>query len=205
MANYRYLGYGITDENGIAKLDHDANGDPITHSYTGTGAGKVDIVASLDDQSHISDSSIQSETYEVLDAKIFETFDNNTKQSTWATMRCVSTTTYTIEDNSLKTTAFPQWAWIDYYIMPNSSHSLEELNSITNIRCDVSIEYPLRLIALWRKSDQTEIQTSYIDIDTSGTYDIPVNNSETMIWLGLRATNKNSNENLISIDNIVFY
>ena len=67
MANYRYLGYGITNEQGIATLDHDANGDPITHSYTGTGAGEIDIVASLDDTSKISDSSIQSETYGVLD------------------------------------------------------------------------------------------------------------------------------------------
>ena len=43
-ATYNYLGYGVTDENGIAKLDHDANGDSISHSYTGTGAGKIDVV-----------------------------------------------------------------------------------------------------------------------------------------------------------------
>ena len=73
MAIYRYLGYGITDENGIAKLDHDAQGNPITHSYTGTGAGEIDIVASLDDNTHISDSSIQSETYSLIDAKFKDT------------------------------------------------------------------------------------------------------------------------------------
>ena len=67
MVNYRYLGYGITNDKGIAKLEFDENGDSITHSYAGTGAGKFDIVASLDDSSHISESSIQSETYEVLD------------------------------------------------------------------------------------------------------------------------------------------
>lgn len=78
MANYRYLGYGITDENGIATLDHDSNGDPITHSYTGTGAGEIDVVASLDDQSHISDSSILSETYETLDCI---KYDNATQSS----------------------------------------------------------------------------------------------------------------------------
>lgn len=72
MANYRYLGYGITDENGIATLDHDANGDPITHSYTGTGAGELDIIASLDDSSHISDSSIQSETFVTYDCIVVE-------------------------------------------------------------------------------------------------------------------------------------
>jgi len=67
MVTYRFLGYGMTDENGIAKLDHDAQGNPITHSYTGTGAGELDIVASLDDNEHINDSSIQSEPYETLD------------------------------------------------------------------------------------------------------------------------------------------
>ena len=64
---YRYLGYGITNDKGIAKLEFDENGDPITHSYTGTGAGELDIIASLDDSSKISDSSIQSETYSLWD------------------------------------------------------------------------------------------------------------------------------------------
>lgn len=67
MVQYRYLGYGVTDEKGIAKLDHDPQGRAITHSYTGSGAGLVDIVASLD--SEIGDGSLVSETYEVLDAK----------------------------------------------------------------------------------------------------------------------------------------
>ena len=65
--NYVYLGYGTTDENGECKLDHDANGDSISHSYTGTGAGKIDVVASLDSPSSISDSSLVSETYGIID------------------------------------------------------------------------------------------------------------------------------------------
>jgi hypothetical protein len=67
MAIYKYLGYGVTNSKGKAKLDHDKNGDPITHSYTGTGAGELDIIASLDNPSTISDSSIQSEIYSLLD------------------------------------------------------------------------------------------------------------------------------------------
>lgn len=64
MTKYTYLGYGTTNSEGIAHLDHDANGDAISHSYTGTGAGEIDIVASLDDE--ITESSILSET-SVLD------------------------------------------------------------------------------------------------------------------------------------------
>ena len=60
MTTYKYLGYGVTDENGVAHLDHDANGDPLTHSYTGVGAGEIDVLASLDNP--ITSSSIVSET-----------------------------------------------------------------------------------------------------------------------------------------------
>lgn len=73
MAIYKYLGYGVTNSKGIAKLDHDKNGDPITHSYTGTGAGELDIIASLDNPSTISDSSIQSEIYSLYDCIILDT------------------------------------------------------------------------------------------------------------------------------------
>ncbi len=80
MTQYRYLGYGVTDENGIAKLDHDPQGNPITHSYTGTGAGKVDIVASLDDE--IDDSSLVSETYSIMDCLFYDSGANDST-ATW--------------------------------------------------------------------------------------------------------------------------
>jgi hypothetical protein len=67
-ATYNYLGYGVTDSNGKAKLEYDSEGDPLTHSYTGTGAGEIDIVASLDNP--VSSGSIVSETYEVLDCYV---------------------------------------------------------------------------------------------------------------------------------------
>jgi hypothetical protein len=69
-ATYNYLGYGITDSNGKAKLEYDSEGNPLTHSYTGTGAGKVDIVASLD--SEITESSLVSETFVLYDTLFYE-------------------------------------------------------------------------------------------------------------------------------------
>ena len=65
MTNYTYLGWGTTDSNGVAKLDHDANDDPINHSYTGSGVGEVDVVASLDKP--IVSGSVVSEPYNVWD------------------------------------------------------------------------------------------------------------------------------------------
>lgn len=73
---YKYLGWGITNENGVAKLDHDANGDEIQHSYTGVGAGEIDVVASLDKP--IVDGSIVSETFVVLDTLYHDEMTSDT-------------------------------------------------------------------------------------------------------------------------------
>ena len=51
---YRLLGSATTDSNGRA-----------THTYTGVGAGEIDVVASLDNP--ISSGSLQSGTFPVLD------------------------------------------------------------------------------------------------------------------------------------------
>ena len=59
----RYLGYGYTNSQGIAKLEYDADGEPLTHSYTGVGAGKLDIVA--------ESGSLQSESYAIYDCIVF--------------------------------------------------------------------------------------------------------------------------------------
>lgn len=63
---YRYIGKGTTDSNGIAHMTEDADGQTVT-GYTGTGKGLTDIIASTDDSTKISDSSIVSETYELYD------------------------------------------------------------------------------------------------------------------------------------------
>lgn len=64
MTSYRYLGYGVTDSNGVAHLDHDPSGNPI-NGYTGTGIGEVDVIASTDNP--ITGSSIVSEPSIIMD------------------------------------------------------------------------------------------------------------------------------------------
>jgi len=115
MANYRYLGYGITNEQGVATLDHDANGDPITHSYTGTGAGEIDIIASLDDSSHISDSSLQSVTYDVLDCMFYDNGIDGSLNSEWWTSSLSQLSV--IEDNTGITASTTSSN--TYYLSPN--------------------------------------------------------------------------------------
>ena len=70
MTNYVYLGWGTTDSNGIAKLDHDADGEPIDHSYTGSGVGEVDVVASLDNP--IVSGSVVSQPSSVWDCIFYD-------------------------------------------------------------------------------------------------------------------------------------
>ena len=60
MTSYRYLGYGTTDSNGVAH-----------YTYTGTGAGEVDVIASLDNP--ISQGSIVSETLSIYDTLWYDT------------------------------------------------------------------------------------------------------------------------------------
>ena len=70
MTYYKYLGYGFTDENGVAQLKYDENGDELEHSYAGVGAGEVDVLASLDKP--IVDGSIVSGTSSVLDCTFYD-------------------------------------------------------------------------------------------------------------------------------------
>ena len=82
--SYVYLGYGTTNSEGVAHLDHDADGEPIYHSYTSVGAGEIDVLASLDNP--IVEGSIVSETYNVLDCVVYDggTLDNH-NDSIWTT------------------------------------------------------------------------------------------------------------------------
>ena len=70
MTSYRYLGYGTTDANGVAHLTKNASGQDV-NGYVGTGAGEVDVIASLDNP--ISQGSIVSGTLSVIDGSFFDT------------------------------------------------------------------------------------------------------------------------------------
>ena len=62
---YQLIGSGTTNSQGVAVMNKDANGNPLTHSYTGVGAGELDLIASLDNP--IQTSSLVSENHPVQD------------------------------------------------------------------------------------------------------------------------------------------
>ena len=68
MTSYRYLGYGVTDSNGVAHLKKNAKDQDID-GYTGVGAGEIDIIASLDNP--IVDGSIVSVPCSVWDTLFY--------------------------------------------------------------------------------------------------------------------------------------
>ena len=70
----KLIGYGYTNNKGIATLDYDADGNPLqTSGYTGTGAGDIDFIA----QYHDGTSEFVSGTLNVWDTMIYYNGDNS--------------------------------------------------------------------------------------------------------------------------------
>ena len=66
MTNYTCIGIGTTDENGIAHITHDCEGNPLSEpGYHGSGAGETLIIASLDKP--VSVESILSNILNITD------------------------------------------------------------------------------------------------------------------------------------------
>ena len=83
MTVYKYLGYGETDESGVAHLEYDADGEPLDPvGYTGVGAGKIDFIASLDNP--IESGSIVSETYTTIDAMFLDRATSSDHNDIWS-------------------------------------------------------------------------------------------------------------------------
>lgn len=74
MVSYRLIGSGVTNSQGVATCNP---------NYTGTGAGEVDIVASIDNESTIGSGSLQSETFVVDDCIFYDGGTSDTHHEIW--------------------------------------------------------------------------------------------------------------------------
>lgn len=180
MVNYIYLGYGVTDSNGVAKLDHDANGDPISYSYTGTGAGEIDIVASLDNP--IGEGSIQSEIYEVIDALFYDSATSDRSNEYYLN------TTYTSINyaNNKYTITYSgsSGAYVDIRSLTN-----EVLGKTINVSVDIeTTNVETRLIVL--NGNATIKTTEYISTDGTLTLtDVEIPTTSTGIIFRIQSRN----------------
>ena len=155
MAIYKYLGYGVTNSKGKAKLDHDKNGDPITHSYTGAGAGELDIIASLDNPSTISDSSIQSEIYSLYDV-LFKDIGTSSDYTDWRTSSTVD-----IARNTEYTTVSPKDSTVF------SSRAVDLVSGANCIEFDVNINVSTVFLSLRMNiTAVTTLSNEYLGIAT---------------------------------------
>lgn len=86
VVNYRCIGKGVTNSNGVAQMTHSSSDNGVTftqlanNGYEGVGKGKVDIVASMD--KIINSGSVQSEPYPITDAIYYDKGILNDPQTT---------------------------------------------------------------------------------------------------------------------------
>ena len=123
----RYLGYGYTNSQGIAKLEYDADGEPLTHSYTGVGAGKLDIVA--------ESGSLQSESYAIYDCIVFDNGISSDYNDIWTASNAdlTRTSTYsrlsetTVGTNAIIYANFPNVNIIEFDILQEDGEKSDAL------------------------------------------------------------------------------
>lgn len=101
----RLIGTGVTNSQGIAIMNKDAQGNPIT-GYTGTGAGRLQIIAESGD--------LQSETYDLYDCIKYDLATTANHNDIWDTQptRGASYSTYSpatgATDATLRYCTIPQ-------------------------------------------------------------------------------------------------
>ena len=119
MVKYKCVGYGVTDSSGVATLNKKLDGSSLSPSYTATGAGKIDFVASVIEPSEMSSSSSQSVPYTVIDAIAYDKGIKDDPQTTniWGAS---STASYTRKDD-LSGTLFNGNQWDRISVSLNNS------------------------------------------------------------------------------------
>ena len=142
----RYIGKGITDENGIAKLTEDSEGNPC-EGYTGTGAGIVNIFAEC--------RSIQSEIYSLYDV-LFKDIGTSSDYTDWRTSSTVD-----IARNTEYTTVSSKDSTVF------SSRAVNLPNGANCIEFDANINVPTTFVSLRRDTTSvTNLSNEYLGITT---------------------------------------
>lgn len=121
MVSYRCVGYGITNSSGVATLDHNLDGTSISggHSYTGSGVGELDFVASVDSPTQINNGSDVSQPVEVYDCIWYDPIEDTTnleryKQNNYAELS-ISTDWASVGSHSYKWTRVANYSTTRYW------------------------------------------------------------------------------------------
>ena len=178
---YIYKGYGITDENGKAHLEYDSSGNPLTHSYTGTGAGEIDIVASLDDT--ITESSIISNTYKLIDAKILDPCTTETT-GRWYNYQNILSLTY--NDSGLTITKEESNNTQRYLYWNDTAISTTKVGGYNSITTPMQIEFDATAmtgsIQLVFVDNASPSNQRFIEITSTGHYQIVLDGETVTVY-----------------------
>lgn len=195
MATYRFIGHGITNNNGIATLDYDADGNPLQNSgLVGTGVGEVDVVASLDDPNSISDSSLQSEIYPLWDTILY---DIGTSTQHTDNLWVLSNGATISRENGYSE------------FKENNTTGYIQINSIPNtatIRIDVKMVDGYKTTGFFLLNNggnelyQNSIESSGVDIGEWATYKI-TNDGSGNVTVNCLTTNVSYNKSFTTFDN----
>jgi hypothetical protein len=98
----------VTNTNGTVEIAADTG--TVVVNENRTGAGEIDVVASLDDNEHISDSSLQSETYSLWDTIFYDEATSNNPNNNW-----YSTVDFNRESDG---TTYTAQTWVSRFIKP---------------------------------------------------------------------------------------
>lgn len=178
MVNYRYLGYGVTNDNGVAQLTHDANGDLISNGggYVGTGAGELDVIASLDNP--IGSGSVVSQPSTVLDCIFEDVATSNAKSSNY--QKFDNTFDISYGDNGTTLTRASETYSTNYSVLIGSSIQWRDSNIDYCIEADVSYEngvgtggsvnvlFGSQIIGLYRLNNNSATGSGHLKLITDG-------------------------------------
>ena len=80
---YVLLGYGVTDDSGVAHMTHDKDGNVLSNpGYVGVGAGKLNVVAA--NKNPVDSGAVVSQPFQVTDGTFYDTgIDGTDKSDYW--------------------------------------------------------------------------------------------------------------------------
>jgi len=184
----RLIGTGVTNSQGIATMNKDPSGTTIT-GYTGTGAGKLQIIA--------VSGNIQSTEYELIDAKLLQTG----KTTGWYN------TTLTLEGNRL--------VWVynsstNQYAGVRGTNLQGLIGTTFNVQVKIQSEKSVGLAVYYQDNtisyDWNNVALTRIDDTDTHELTATVPDTATNIWVRLQTTQGSLiDDDTIYIDKFLIY
>ena len=180
----RLIGTGVTNSQGIAIMNKDANGNTIS-GYTGVGAGKLQIVA--------ESGTLQSETYEILDCIFLDRGTSNTS-SNYTKINC----SLTLNNGAMVITRTADGeCYIEFE--PTGTVLSEYLGKTIRVDCDVEADQNVQIMVFqqvgsYQQKNSAPAKTGTLTVPTSSTEGLSIDSSATRLRFRLQCGSLNMNE-----------